>query len=321
VNLRQAAQMADELRRAAGGEVGGGEPPVALGERDAGGQRQGAEAAEAQGGAEVAVALLLARVAGHRLAEQVGLSGDVDQQVGVRRMVDLVRQDAQASEHLVAGERVSGRVSVRPLAVAQTAEQAMESGEGGAVVAADLERRGNEEELGPLREEGAGEAARQRLEIAVELAVGQAQMVAAGHSQDGSGQRRLLAPPGAVGRAIIAGTRAPAAVREEEDAHHGAGGGELRHDAAAPQHLVVVVRSDDQDARGINPLGRIGEIGELAQSMYPSARSRRSVSGSRARRFAAPEVSWIQRSRPAPRDNRPGHSAARRSPGPSPPPA
>src|SRR6185369_5141758 len=118
---------------AAGGEILHLQTAVGLGEHSVRASRrseaQGAEAAQAETGVPVRMALLLAGVEGHRRREDLFLRAHVHQEIGMRGMIDLVEQDAQAAERLILIRETIIAI------IAQRREEAMERGEGGAVIA------------------------------------------------------------------------------------------------------------------------------------------------------------------------------------------
>ena len=79
----------------------------------------------------------------------------------------------------------------------------MEGGEGGAVVARDLERRGGEHQLGALGEDRPADPLRSLVEVVLQGAVGEVQVIAAGEAQDLADPAGFLAPAPAVGVAIV----------------------------------------------------------------------------------------------------------------------
>ncbi len=132
VDLRQAAEMADELRRAAGGEILDAEAAVPLGQLDARRQAQGAEPAQPERRVPVGVPLLLAGVGRHRPLQPLALGADVHQQIGIAGVVDLVEEDAQArgAAPVPDGRRARGASSRWRAAKAARWSRETSSGEG-----------------------------------------------------------------------------------------------------------------------------------------------------------------------------------------------
>src|SRR4029077_13566086 len=77
---------------------------------------------------------------------------------------------------------------------------------------------------------------------------------------------------------IVHALRSPAAVGQEEDTHRRADRRELGHQPAAAQHLVVLVGSEHEGARGAHGLGPAGGEEGSIHWTYPKARKRVSVS-------------------------------------------
>ena len=284
MNLGPAAEMAHELGQAAGGEVLHSQAAVPLGHLHPRRQAQGAEAAQPQARVPIRMALLLAGVGGHGPLQRLALRAHVHQQVGIGGVVDLVEEDARAAERLL----------VR-MAVAQGVEQAVDGGEGGPVVARDLQGGGDEQQLGSLRQDRPPDPLRRCVEIVLQGAVGKVEVVAAGEPQDLAGLAGLFPPAPAVGGAVRHRLRSPAAVGEEEDAHGAARRGELGREAAAAQHLVVVMGGEHEGAGGAHALGPARRLERSVHWMYPRARSRFSVSGSTAPAAGARRAPGCQR--------------------------
>ena len=223
VDLRRPPEVGHELRRAAGGEVGEGEPPVALGGLGPRRQGEGPEVTQTTGCAQIVVATLLARIAGHGLFETRELVADVDQQIGVGGLIDLVDEDLEPRRGLSQG---GGRPVVRGTVVRGTIlrgtilrgtvlrgtvlrntvlpnrrQQTVQGVEGGPVVGAHLQRRGHQEEIRPLGQQRPAQAPLRRLQVAVQLAVRQPEVIGAGETQHLPGRRRLTmsASPGRTG--------------------------------------------------------------------------------------------------------------------------
>ena len=87
-------------------------------------------------------------------------------------------------------------------------------------------------------------AARSRSSDDGERSVPQLEMLAARDAESTDRLRRLGAPARRVGVAVADLLDAAGAVGEEHDVDAGAAAGETRHQAAAAEHLVVVVRSE-----------------------------------------------------------------------------
>ncbi len=281
--------MADELGRAAGREVGEREAAVALGRLDAGAEREGAEAAQAEAGRQVVVALLLAGVAGHGGADRREPPGDVDQQVGVGRVVDLVDQHREG-----AGEGRQGVVGAGGAAGGgpQSTQQAVEGGEGRPVIGRDLEGRGHQDEVGLGLEQALAEGRGQVLEMIGEAAVGQVEVACVARLQageGGEGGRRLRAPARGVGAGRLAAADPAGAVAQVQHPDPRAGRRELADQPAAAEHLVVVMGGEDEHAPGVDRggLSRGQEVSPWLGSAvarfdhwtYPRASSPLRVSG------------------------------------------
>jgi hypothetical protein len=146
------------------------------------------------------------------------------------------------------------------MAVAQGVEQAVEGGEGGAVVARDLQRRGDEQQLGPLREDRPPDPLHRGVQVMLQSTVGKVEVIAAGEPQDLAGPAGLLPPSLPVGLAIRHHLHPSGTIGEKEDAHGATGRGELGEEAAAAQHLVVVVGCEHEGAGGAHALGPAGGL-------------------------------------------------------------
>ena len=100
-------------------------------------------------------------------------------------VVDLVGQDLEALDEGPQGS---------PLP--DPAQEAVDGGEGGAVVGARLEGRGDQQQLGPQAEDGPADPRGDGLEVLLEAAVGQVELVDAGDAEDL--RRRPRLPPAAL---------------------------------------------------------------------------------------------------------------------------
>ncbi len=132
----------------------------------------------------------------------------------------------------------------------QAAEQIVNRAERCPMVAAGLERRGDQQQPRALGDDGAADPLDQALQVLIEAAVRQVEVVGAGDAEDFGRLLGFLPAPTAIGLAVFALRAVGAAVGEEEHADGGAGGGKLGHQPAAAEHLVVVVRGEHQGASG-----------------------------------------------------------------------
>src|SRR6185295_2136449 len=158
-------------------------------------------------------------------------------------------------------------------------QQPVECGECGAMVTRELERRGHQDQLRTLGEERAANAMDRLVQMVLESAVGQIQVIAAGETQQLADPGPLLSPPPAVGFDILDLLATATAVREKKHPNRGSSRRELGQQPAAAEHLVVVVGSDHEDALGAHALGPSGRLQSSVHCAYPRACNRFAVSG------------------------------------------
>jgi hypothetical protein len=195
--------------------------------------------------------LLLAGVDRHGRFQHLLLGRDVHEQIGMAGMVDLVEEDAQTAQcfdHLIT------------IPIPDRRQQPVDDSESSLVVAGHFQRMRNEEEVRALGQKRLAETLLRFPEMAVQRAVGDSEAVAPLGAERPHGLLGFLAAALLVGVPVLDLLGASAAVGQEEDPHHGSGSCKLGGQAAAAEHLVVVMRSDDQDALGAHPLGPAGGL-------------------------------------------------------------
>ena len=321
---RNASQVGDELRRAPGREVAGPQLAVALRGPALARQAVGAEAAQAEAGVEVVVALLLAPVVGHRGGDPVHLGRDVDQQIRVEGVVHLVAEDAKQQvpgRRVVLGGRRIAPVRSSPAASDQSLVQ---GAEGGLVVRRDLERRRDEHQVRTAgveqRLDLPGQFVQREREGAVLKAAPVAHVLHPADAEGCRGRLRLRAPQRRVVptahpfRRSLAASRA-VAQKGADDVR--AARGQLQEQPAAAEHLVVVVGGQDENPPGDHRARHGRRLRSFASRHGADPRTsvfwlnRRRLSARRAQRAGAHPSVGARAFRPA-WGEAPGNSAAGR---------